>query len=403
MKQLKLLLLFICSLSIWQIKAQTITVTPTVNWSCGNENISPSNYNFIAAQQSTFRSNQPAPTSGNWVIPVVVHVLFDVAHANDPAFNISYQQIQWQINQLNRGFQNLINPGSTPRNANTKIQFCLAQTSMGPNWTNNAERGVMRYQVPASTLSHTMDLAGQTTLLTLTHSSPTNFPFQNYLNIWLVDTITDLSGSIPNKNVIGYSNFPNTISGTNPLDGIVIRHDAFGSNNIPNHHNILISQLDKGNILTHEVGHYLNMLHTFEGGCVGTNSTTCLSQGDLICDTPPSTLTNINVCGGQNTCYDNLPAYSSDQLDMLENFMCYADDDCMVAFTIDQTAVMQGVLNTPWPAGRQDLTTTANLAATGLTNAGVNCCPTGVTTAYFTTTQTVCSAVSFSCIVPPVR
>lgn len=379
----------------------TLTAVPNTTWSCGNEVISPSTYTFLASQQSTFRSNQPgAPASGTWVIPVVVHVLFDAAHANDPAFNITYQQIQWQISQLNKGFQNMINPANYV-GVNTSIQFCLAQTSMGPSWTNNNERGVMRYQVPSATLSNTMNLAGQNTLLGVTHSSAANFPFQNYLNIWLVNEIVDVSGPTPNTNVIGFSNFPNTLTATNVLDGVVIRHDVFGSNVIPNHQNILMAQLDQGNILCHEVGHYLNMLHTFEPGiCSGGTNATCLTQGDMICDTPPSNVTNV-PCTTTNTCTDALAAYGNvDQADHLANFMSYADDDCMMGFTNDQSLLMQGVLNTAWPTGRMDMVSATNLAATGLTGAGANCCPTGVTTAFFQSTVSSCSAATFTCIVP---
>ena len=39
-----------------------------------------------------------------------------------------------------------------------------------------------------------------------------------------------------------------------------------------------------GRTLTHEVGHYLGLNHTFNGGC---DSGSCSSSGDLICDTSP--------------------------------------------------------------------------------------------------------------------
>jgi hypothetical protein len=386
--------------------AQTVTPTPTpavFNHRCGNENVDVTKMTIISGNQPTFRS---AAATGPYLIPVVVHVLYDAAHANDPAHNISYQQIQWQINMLNMCFQKQLTTYS-PRATNTDIRFCLAQTAMGATWTNSNEKGVMRHQVPTSTVSHTLGLVGRNTLLSAT-GVPTAFPFENYLNIWLIDEIVDTTGVYtgtvtPNTNIMAYSNFPGTLSAGNPLDGVVSRQDIFGSNRIPNSENILMSQLDQGSILAHEVGHYLNLLHTFTGGCVGTNSATCSNQGDLICDTPPTNLTNTGLCWGSgvSTCVDNLPVYGGvDQPDMFENFMSYADDNCLSTFTLDQSTVMQGVLNVAWPTGRADMVSASNLAATGLTTASV-CCPTGVTTPYFITNITSCSAVTFSVPLPP--
>lgn len=288
-----------------------------------------------------------------------------------------------------------------PFSTNVDVQFCLAQTAIGTTWQNNNERGVMRYQVPTATLSHTINTPGQNNLLTAT-GVPAAFPFQSYLNIWLVNEIVDTTGGTPNTGVIGYAAFPGTLSPAIPLDGIVMIQKSFGSNVIPNHQNILMPQLDQGNILTHEVGHYFSMLHTFEfGNCVGGTNATCALQGDLICDTPPSNIAN-TICNQLNTCPDNLTVYGgADQFDMLDNFMCYADDGCMTGFTAEQASVMQGVLGTAWPNGRMDMTSAANLAATGLTNAGVNCCPTGVTTAHFQFAPTAtCNTINFSTYVP---
>ena len=55
--------------------------------------------------------------------------------------------------------------------------------------------------------------------------------------------------------------------------------------------------LDQGKILSHEIGHYLNLYHIFQGGCAGTNpagATTdaCDLNGDNICDIEPCTTQN---------------------------------------------------------------------------------------------------------------
>jgi len=402
-------------------KAQnTNTLTPldsnSIPWTCLSEESSfggnQSLLNQYKQSFETFRVNGslPKPASGIYVIPVVVHVLFDAAHANSLAFNLSYNQIQWQIAALNAAFQRdyLAYTNGTVSHgafaANAQIQFCLAQVPMGANgWTNANEQGVVRWQVPTAVLSHTMDLAGKNQLLGITHSLPGNFPFNNYLNVWLVNDITDPSNLPAGPAVIGYSNFPGSLSPSNPLDGVVIRHDVFGDNTVPYTNSILISQLNKGRIFVHEVGHYLGLFHTFSPmACLGDNTTNCLSQGDLLCDTPPSSLGNVAVCTATNSCPDNLGISppGSDADDLLEDYMSYADDDCMNTFTNNQSNLMNGVLNTAWPIGRQDMTSTANLNATGLQNS-FSCCPKGAVSAGFSYVVSGCNTVIFTNLMPP--
>ena len=58
-------------------------------------------------------------------------------------------------------------------------------------------------------------------------------------------------------------------------DGVRILYSAFGRN-------APYAPYDLGRTATHEVGHYLGLHHTFEGGCASGN---CNSGGDTICDT----------------------------------------------------------------------------------------------------------------------
>ena len=420
MKPLKTLLL-VCLLYVFNTKGQTIftnsnvaTPTPTfMPFSCGNVKVLPYNpnspssvNNFVNTynNQKTAYLNSLSPQSGNWVIPVVVHVLY-----NNPSENISYNQIQWAIASLNAGFQNAYpsynNTVSGPLATNTQIQFCLAQLPMGDNWTNNNEPGVMRYPVPTAFLDQQLDVpASVSQLLTTTHSTPAHFPYQNYLNIWLVNQINDPNSSTPNT-VVGYSNFPNTPGAL--IDGIVIRRDAFGDNSILGNTFPLNSAFDKGTVLVHEVGHYLNLFHTFHQinstntsvlQCLGDNASNCSTDGDLICDTPPTI--NITACGPTNSCTnDILPAYgNADHNDITEDFMSYGGNPCWNTFTNEQSQRMHITLSNAWPVGRQDMTSTSNLIATGLSNA-FGCCPSSVLSAAFTHVEN-CNTVSFTNLVP---
>jgi hypothetical protein len=379
-----------------------------LNWSCGSQTLFDANqvakqvYEQQFAQYRENGSNTAAKMAGTKVIPVVVHVLYNAADVNNPARNLAYNQIQWQIAALNTAFQKnypSYTNNQVPNGAyavNTQIQFCLAQVAMGTHAFAPNEPGVVRYQVSGGQEFHTMNSGGQSQLLNITHSSPGNFPFDKYLNIWLVYSITDPGTGL--SGTIGYAFFPN--SGP-PMDGIVFRSDVFGDNTVPYTNSLLLPQLDKGRILAHEAGHYLGLLHTFTGlACLGANGGNCTSQGDLICDTPPTTVLNTVNCRDTNTCSDNLPAYGGvDQRDMLENYMSYADDDCMTTFTSDQSSLMNGVLNTSWPTGRLDMTSSANLIATGLQNSNF-CCPTGVLSAGFSYINN-CTTYTFTNRMPP--
>jgi hypothetical protein len=82
-----------------------------------------------------------------------------------------------------------------------------------------------------------------------------------------------------------------------------------------------------GRTLTHEVGHYLGLNHTFNGGC---DSGSCSNSGDLICDTSPQNSATFG-CNG-SSCSGVVPD---------DNYMDYSDDQCMEKFTPDQSRRMR--------------------------------------------------------------
>ena len=78
--------------------------------------------------------------------------------------------------------------------------------------------------------------------------------------------------------------------------------------------------------MTHEVGHWLNLFHIFEGTCDGV--------GDGVDDTPPSRM-NRKCVKDIDSCPDEAG------LDLVENFMGYTDDACRNAFTDGQFTMMK--------------------------------------------------------------
>jgi hypothetical protein len=404
-------------------------------YSCGFDKLMHEKYSndipfrtFVGSYENSLvyktGSVPPTPLVANYTIPVVFHIITDGSAAQ----NITYQQIQWQLNALNAAFSNTYPAyngqpaGPSAAVADAQIQFCLAVNPQLPagnlqtSWTVPGENGVMRYTTTnSSILNHVMDNAGQTLLASVTHNVPQTFEFDKYLNIWVVPNICDPNNNNCNANsppgIIGYGTFP----GMNlAVDGIVMRLDCIGDNTLPTG-GTMFGPLDQGKILAHEAGHYLGLYHTFEtalGGvltnnppaCYGANGGTCVMEGDLICDTPPTSI-GTNACGNTiSTCVDGLPFYTNiDQNDMLENYMCYSDDACMNTFTFDQRDRMWGAVDVTYNplAARTNLVSGANLAFTGVS--GPNGCAQQILSALFNYTlgsNSSCTNIAVNFVAP---
>jgi hypothetical protein len=117
--------------------------------------------------------------------------------------------------------------------------------------------------------------------------------------------------------LLGYAYYPNDV----PLwqDGLVVLNDSLPGG--------AAEPYNQGDTATHEIGHWLYLLHTFENGCA--------FPGDEVPDTPYQ-------FDGENIfeCDESLDTCPQAGTDPVHNFMSYGDDPCLDEFTHDQALRM---------------------------------------------------------------
>jgi hypothetical protein len=254
-------------------------------------------------------------------IPVVIHII----HTGEPigeGFNYSMERIEAQIRTLNEDFRRKVGtPGfnSHPDGEDSHIEFVLAQIDPDGNPTNGVVRVNRNLVQPPS---------GITDFITLC-SKYSYWDPEQYLNVWCMDV--GLHGIYTGK-----SSFP-----VSTLEGLPTEHDAAGGDgifinaiNFGQGETNTLPNLDMGRTLTHEMGHFLGLLHTF--GPVGS-----CDYSDYCDDTPP-------INSATYGCPLEIPVACDGRPTMIENYMDYSYDRCMNIFTKDQVARMHIVLeNSP--------------------------------------------------------
>ena len=243
-------------------------------------------------------------------IPTVVHVLYRTA-----AENIGDAQVASQVDVLNADFRaknadrETVPEPFARRVGDALVEFALATEDPDGKPTG----GIVRTRTSVTAFDGTIAELDEAI-----KGAARPWPPDRYLNIWVCTLGAGL---------LGYAQFP---GGPPDSDGVVVLNTAFGTGGI------VEAPFDRGRTATHEVGHWLNLLHIWGDDRLGCRGS------DNVSDTPNQ--------GGSNTGCPEFPAISCSNGphgDMFMNYMDYTDDACMCAFTRGQVARMHAALDGP--------------------------------------------------------
>jgi hypothetical protein len=239
---------------------------------------------FAAAIRARARASAgPVSTMATVTIPVIVHVVAE--NTTRAGGYVPDSMINRQINLLNEAFA-----GGTG-GADTAFAFSLTKITrtVNPSW------------------------------YPIVYGSSGERAMKSALREGGKETLNIYTGEL-SDNLLGWATFPK--QSLQSTDGVVILAESMPGGTTANY--------NEGDTATHEVGHWLNLYHTFQNGC----STT----GDRVDDTPSERSPASQCPADRDTCGEA-------GADPIHNFMDYTYDACMFEFTSGQAARMLDAWN----------------------------------------------------------
>ena len=228
-------------------------------------------------------------------VPVVINVRAHVLKSTNPDRPYATpQQISDQIDVLNNAYAG----GQNASSAKTNFSFRLYSTDVTTNtdwyWAEYGSRNEWDMK----------------RALRQGHAYALNLYFIN---------------QVRSNETLGWATFPQDQASRPRQDGVVINVNSMPQGDY--------TDFNLGDTATHEIGHWLGLYHTFQGGCS--------APGDEVTDTPREgeATSGCPEDGTKNTC----PA---GDVDPIHNFMDYANDGCMWEFTPGQSARMDMMWST---------------------------------------------------------
>jgi hypothetical protein len=266
-----------------QVAAEGVEAQVADPRNCGAESFSDEQ---VAELEARFEALQAKQAMGGTVraMGASIPVYFHVIRSSSGAGGVTTTQINDQITVLNNAF------------APAGFSFFLA----GTDYTNNDSY----YTCSGGTCETNMKNA-------LRKGSADDLNF--YTN--------NMGGGL-----LGWATFPSSYASAPLKDGVVVLQSSLPGGTATNY--------NQGDTGTHEVGHWMGLYHTFQGGCTSTN--------DSVSDTPAEQ----SGASGCPTGRDSCTTYAG--LDPITNFMDYSYDSCMNTFSAGQNSRM----NSQWTAYR---------------------------------------------------
>jgi len=246
------------------------TKTPTENEAALKER----HFNNLRGKPNKPGGSSYVPRAvGSITVSVYMHV---ITSSNGLEGNLSSPDIEEQISVLNTAF------------SNTAFTFTLASTDYSANnlWYTAGHNTAAEAQMKAALRNGDGDA----------------------LNIYT----NNMGGGL-----LGWATFPSDYAANPVNDGIVVLFSSFPGGSA--------SPYNEGDTATHEVGHWLGLYHTFQGGCGGS--------GDFVNDTPAERSPAYGCPIGRDSCTKGKKAAG---VDPIYNFMDYTDDSCMFEFSVGQ-------------------------------------------------------------------